>query len=62
ATNAIMKTENIASNASPEVFADIAARSAPWGVLSILLIFFVGAALYFFVLPRCLKEENVHKI
>ncbi|MEG0109713.1 MAG: MFS transporter [Oscillospiraceae bacterium] len=62
ATNAIMKTENIASNASPEVFADIAARSAPWGVLSILLIFFVGAALYFFVLPRCLKEENVDKI
>ncbi|MBP8855686.1 MAG: MFS transporter, partial [Oscillospiraceae bacterium] len=62
ATDKIIKAENIAANASAEVFAEIAARSAPWGVLSILLIFFVGAGLYFFVLPHYLKKEHIHKL
>lgn len=30
--------------------------AAPWGVLSILIIFLIGGALYFLVLPRYLKR------
>ena len=39
----------------PEELIDAAA--APWGVLSILLIFFIGGGLYFFVLPKYLNKE-----
>lgn len=39
----------------PEELID--AASAPWGVLSILLIFFIGGGLYFFVLPKYLEKE-----
>lgn len=39
----------------PEELVDAAA--APWGVLSILLIFFIGGGLYFFVLPKYLNKE-----
>ena len=31
--------------------------AAPWGILSVLLIFFVGGGLYFFVLPRYLEKK-----
>ncbi|MEG1932155.1 MAG: MFS transporter [Pygmaiobacter sp.] len=37
----------------------IEAAAAPWGVLSILIIFFIGGGLYFFVLPRYLKKKDV---
>ena len=36
----------------------IAAASAPYGVISILLIFFIGGGLYFFVLPRYSKSDK----
>lgn len=35
---------------------EIEAMAAPWGVLSILIIFLVGGGLYFLVLPRYLKR------
>lgn len=40
------------AEATAEVLADISQRAAPYGVLSILLIFVVGGVLYFVVLPR----------
>ena len=48
---------------TPETASDAALASAqqeasPWGVLSVLLIFAVGAALYFFVMPRAMKKEE----
>ena len=36
-------------------------EASPWGVLSVLLIFLVGAVLYFGVLPRMLKKEGTGK-
>lgn len=36
-------------------------EASPWGVLSVLLIFLVGAVLYFGVLPRMLKKEGAGK-
>ena len=36
-------------------------EASPWGVLSVLLIFLVGAVLYFGVLPRMLKKEGAEK-
>lgn len=36
----------------------ISQQAAPWGVLSILLIFFAGAGLYFFVLPKYAKRSQ----
>lgn len=35
--------------------------STPYGILSIILLFIVGAALYFFVMPRWLPEEEKRK-
>ena len=32
--------------------------AAPWGILSVLLIFFVGGGLYFFVLPKYLNKNK----
>ena len=48
------------ATATAEQIAQVNAAAAPWGILSILLIFFVGAGLYFLVLPRCLKKESVN--
>ncbi len=36
--------------------AAIESAAAPWGVLSILIIFIIGGGTYFFVLPRYLKK------
>ena len=35
--------------------------SSPYGILSILLIMFVGGGLYFFVLPRCVCAAGQQK-
>ena len=43
------------STAAPEV---IEAQAAPWGVLSILIIFIIGGGTYFFLLPRYLKKDE----
>ena len=46
------------ATASAEVLAQVDTAAAPWGILSLLLIFFVGGGLYFFVLPRYLNEKK----
>ena len=47
-----------AETADPAVVEAVTAQAAPWGILSLMLIFFVGGGLYFFVLPRYLKKEG----
>ena len=50
-----------AATATPEQIDAINAASSPFGILSIILVIGVGAALYFFVLPRTLtvSERNI---
>ncbi len=38
--------------------AAVDAAAAPWGILSLLVIFFIGGGLYFFVLPRFLDKQS----
>ena len=47
-----------AETADPAVVEAVTAQAAPWGILSLMLIFFIGGGLYFFVLPRYLKKEG----
>lgn len=58
ATNLLKAKNNVGETASPEVLEEISKQAAPWGVLSVLLIFLVGGFLYFFVLPKFLKKEQ----
>ena len=44
-------------SATAEQLAAVDTAAAPWGILSVLIIFFVGGGLYFFVLPRYLKKK-----
>ena len=44
--------------ATAEQLAAVDTAAAPWGILSVLLIFFVGGGLYFFVLPKYLKKNK----
>ncbi|WP_418454656.1 MFS transporter, partial [Allofournierella sp.] len=46
------------ATAGEALLAQINAQSAPWGILSVLLIFFIGGGLYFFVLPRYMKKKG----
>lgn len=46
------------ATASADVLAQVDTAAAPWGILSLLLIFFVGGGLYFFVLPRYLNGKK----
>lgn len=57
AANIIKTKQNIGSDASSEVLQQVSQQAAPWGVLSVLLIFFVGGFLYFFVLPKYSKNK-----
>ena len=41
-----------------EITEEISQKAAPYGVLSVLIIFIVGAALYFVVLPRAEKIDG----
>lgn len=59
AATMIKAKQNIPENASIEVLKQVSAEAAPWGVLSVLLIFFVGAFLFFAVLPKYLKKEKL---
>ena len=45
------------ATATAEQLAAVDTAAAPWGILSVLLIFFVGGGLYFFVLPRYLEKK-----
>ncbi|MGN8937486.1 MFS transporter [Bittarella sp. HCP28S3_D9] len=57
AASVIRSSRGIAADAPAAVLEGVAQEAAPWGVLSILLIFLVGATLYFVVLPRCEKRS-----
>ncbi len=58
AGNLLMKQQGIVeAEASAETLANIAQKAAPYGVISVLLIFLVGGLLYFFVLPRMEKRQ-----
>lgn len=60
ATVILLKNQGLTvQTASEKVLAQAQQQASPWGVLSVLLVFFVGAALYFGVLPRMLKKEGV---
>lgn len=53
AESVIMRRQGIeASEASAEKLAEISQSAAPYGVLSVLLIFVIGGVLYYFVLPK----------
>ena len=45
------------ATAPAELLARIDTAAAPWGILSVLVIFFIGGGLYFFVLPKYLKKD-----
>ena len=47
-----------AATATAEQIDAINAASSPYGILSIILVIGVGAALYFFVLPRTLTASE----
>lgn len=61
ARNIYMKKLNIGPDASIEVLEQLSKSSTPWGVLSILIIFLIGAFLFFIVYPRVEKKENAIK-
>ena len=46
------------ATATAEQLAAVDTAAAPWGILSVLLIFFVGGGLYFFVLPKHLNKNK----
>lgn len=47
------------SAANPAMTAqELNVASAPYGILSIIALFIVGAGMYFFVLPRCKNKEG----
>ncbi len=58
ASDIIRGRRNIPENAPVEMLEEISRQAAPWGVLSVLIIFFIGAGLFFFVLPKFLKKEK----
>lgn len=58
ANHALGKMGLTRATAGAEVLAQVDTSSAAWGILSLLLIFFVGGVLYFVVLPRYLPKEK----
>ena len=61
ATVVLLGRQSLTPETAPEaVLAAAQQEASPWGVLSVLLIFLVGAVLYFGVLPRMLKKEGAY--
>lgn len=59
AANAIYRSEGIdPATASTALLEEVSQRAAPWGVLSILIIFLIGGGLFFFVLPHYQKKAG----
>ena len=59
AAGAMLSSQGLTRADAPEsVLAAIDKTSASWGILSLLVIFFVGGGLYFFVLPRVSKKNK----
>ena len=49
---------DVIHSANPALSAEaVEAQAAPWGVLSILIVFLIGGFTYFFVLPKYLKKD-----
>lgn len=58
--NGMLQSQGLtAETATPEQIDAINAASSPFGIVSILLIIGIGAALFFAVLPRTLKGKNL---
>lgn len=53
-----MNKLNIGEGASIEAMEQLSKSSTPWGVLSVLIIFIIGAFLFFVVYPRVEKKET----
>lgn len=47
----------VEAEASAETLAEISKQAAPYGVIAVLVIFIIGAAMYFVVLPRVEKRN-----
>ncbi len=58
ARDVIMQNQGITYDASKEVLDAVSAQASPWGVLSVLLIFIIGAFFFFVILPKVIKAEN----
>lgn len=58
AAQVIRRNENIPADAPIEVLTEVSRRAAPWGVLSVLVIFLIGAWFYFVCLPKYLKKRS----
>ncbi len=56
AQNKIMADMGIDYTAPAEVLDAVSSQASPWGVLSVLIIFIIGAALFFFVFPKAEKK------
>lgn len=58
-TMVLLSRQGLTAETAPDAVLAAAQQDAsPWGVLSVLLVFLVGAALYFIVLPRVMKKEE----
>ncbi len=53
----IMANMGVDSTASLDILDEISAKASPWGVLSILIIFIIGAILFFIIFPK-IKETQ----
>lgn len=58
ATSTLMTQRGLTQSSDVEQLRMVAQDAAPWGVLSVLLLFIIGGVLYFAVLPRCLKKAE----
>lgn len=58
AAQIIRSKNSIPENAPAAVLEEVSRQAAPWGVLSVLIIFFVGAFLFFCVMPKVAKKKN----
>jgi len=56
AQNKIMADMGIDHTAPAEVLDAVSSQASPWGVLSVLIIFIIGAALFFFIFPKAEKK------
>ncbi len=54
----IMADMGVGADAPAEVLDAISSQASPWGVLSVLLIFIIGAVLFFFVFPKVNKKAD----
>ncbi len=54
----IMDNMGIDETAPAQVLDAVSAQASPWGVLSVLVIFIIGAVLFFLVFPRVNKTEK----